>query len=279
MAGVSTVPWRQWERAGYPNPMRLLRSIAATALLLGAAFAGTSGYTVRKGDTLAQIAARLGVKVRDLAGANGIKNPNLILSGQVLKLPGAKSAPASSGIVLGGTRVHVMARGENLATIAARYGTTVRELAVRNNIRNPNLVQTGTRLDLPGGTWSCPVRGHYTVVSNWAAPRPGGVKHEGNDIFAKRGAQVLTPVSGVLRQVQGKIAGNAFYLAGDDGHTYYFAHLDRYLHGPGRVAAAAAIGTVGNTGDAHVTPPHLHFEIHPNNGSAVDPFPTLRRWC
>ena len=259
--------------------MRLLRTLVIVALLVGASSAATSGYTVRKGDTLAQIAARLGVKVKDLAGANGIKNPDLIMSGQVLKLPGATSAPASAGTVLGGTRVHVVARGENLATIAARNGTTVKELVARNNIRNPNIVQAGTRLELPGGSWACPVRGHYTVVSNWSAPRPGGMKHEGNDIFAKRGALVITPVSGVLRQVQGRIAGNAFYLAGDDGHTYYFAHLDRYLRGPGRVGAATAIGTVGNTGDAHVTPPHLHFEIHPNNGRAVDPFPTLRRWC
>ena len=60
---------------------------------------------------------------------------------------------------------------------------------------------------------------------------------------------------------------------------YYFAHLDRYLRGPGRVGGGVQIGTVGNTGDAHVTPPHLHFEIHPNNGKPVDPFPTLSRWC
>ncbi|HZN12866.1 MAG TPA: M23 family metallopeptidase [Acidimicrobiales bacterium] len=260
--------------------MRLLRTLVIAGLLVMAAQAGTSGYTVRKGDTLAQIAVRLGVKVKDLAGANGIKNPDFIRSGQVLRLPGAKSAPTTSaGLVLGGSQTHVVAVGENLATIAARAGTTVRDLATRNGIKNINLVRAGTRLELPGGKWNCPVRGHYTVVSNWAAPRPGGVKHEGNDIFAKRGSSVVTPVSGTLRQVQGKIAGNAFYLAGDDGHTYYFAHLDRYLHGSGRVDAGAVIGTVGNTGDAHVTPPHLHFEIHPNNGRPVDPFATLSHWC
>jgi murein DD-endopeptidase MepM/ murein hydrolase activator NlpD len=259
--------------------MRLLRVLAIAALLIAAASAGTSAYTVKKGDTLGRIADQLGVSVKDLANANGIKNVDLVQHGAVLRLPGAKSAPPVNGVVLGGSRVHVVARGENLAGIAARYGTSVKDLTTRNNIKNANLVHVGTRLDLGGGQWSCPVRGHYTVVSNWKAPRPGGLKHEGNDIFAKRGASVVTPVSGTLRQVQGRIAGNAFYLAGDDGHTYYFAHLDRYLRGPGRVDAGAVIGTVGNTGDAHVTPPHLHFEIHPNNGKAVDPFPTLRRWC
>jgi murein DD-endopeptidase MepM/ murein hydrolase activator NlpD len=248
-------------------------------LLVALAQAGTTTYTIRKGDTLSRIADKLHIPMRVLAEANGIKNVDLIRYGAVLQLPGAKSAPPATGLVLTGARTYVVAPGDNLATIAARFDTTVRELATRNKIKNVNRVPAGMRLDLPGGQWLCPVRGHYTVVSNWGAPRPGGKSHQGDDIFADRGSPVVTPVSGTLRQAPGKIAGNAFYLAGDDGHTYYFAHLDRYNRGPGRVDAGVAIGTVGNTGDAHVTPPHLHFEIHPNNGPAVDPFPTLRRWC
>ena len=259
--------------------MRLLRTLIAVALLGAAASAGTSGYTVKKGDTLTTVAARLGVRVSDLANANAIKDVDLIRSGQVLKLPGAKSSPATGGFTVGGTRVHIVTRGENLATIAANNGTTVKELVSRNNIRNANLVHAGMRLELPGGAWLCPVRGHYTVVSNWSAPRPGGLKHQGNDIFAKRGSAVVTPVSGVLRSIRGTITGNGWYLAGDDGHTYYFAHLDKYTRGPGRANAGEVIGLVGNTGDAHVTPPHLHFEIKPYNGAPVDPFPTLRRYC
>ncbi len=259
--------------------MRLLRLLVTAGLLVGAAQAGTSGYTVRKGETLGHIAERLHIPLKVLAEANGIKNPDFVRYGQVLRLPGSKTAPAASGVVLSGARSYVVAKGDHLASIAGRFGTTVRELAARNHIKNANLVRVGTKLELPGGQWFCPVRGHYTVVSNWWAPRPGGHRHEGNDIFADRGSPVVTPVSGTLRQVHGKIAGNAFYLAGDDGTTYYFAHLDRFVRGPGRVDAGAVIGKVGNTGDARVTPPHLHFEIHPNKGTAVDPFPTLRKWC
>jgi len=259
--------------------MRLLRLIAAAGLLVLAAQAGTSGYTIKKGDTLARIASQLHVPVKVLAEANGIKNPDLIRYGTVLKLPGAKSAPASTGVIQGGVRSYVVAKGDNLATIANRFGTTVKQLVQLNHIKNANVVRAGMRLDLPGGKWFCPVRGHYTVVSNWNLPWGHGTRHEGDDIFADRGSPVVSPVSGVLRQVRGKIAGNAFYLAGDDGATYYFAHLDKYLHGPGRVDAGVVIGKVGKTGDAERTATHLHFEIHTGNGKSVDPFPTLSRWC
>jgi murein DD-endopeptidase MepM/ murein hydrolase activator NlpD len=260
--------------------MRLLRLLVTAALLIVAAQAGTSGYTVKKGDTLGRISAQLHVPVKVLAEANGIKNPDYIRYGSVLRLPGsAPSMKLAAATVQTGARFYVVAVGDNLATIARRFGTTVSDLVKRNHITHPDIVRAGTRLELPGGTWYCPVRGHYTVVSNFGAPRPGNVRHEGNDIFADRGSPVVAPVSGTLRQVKGRIAGNAFYLAGDDGSTYYFAHLDRYLHGPGRVDAGAVIGKVGNTGDAEATPPHLHFEIHPGNGKPGDPFPTLHKWC
>ena len=259
--------------------MRLLRALVIAGLVVLAAQAGTSGYSVKKGDTLARIASQLHIPVKVLAQANGIKNPDLIRYGTVLQLPGAKTAPALTGVVQGGALSYVVKTGDNLATIASRLKTTVSQLAQLNHIKNTNVVRVGTRLDIPGGHWDCPVRGHYTVVSSFGVPWGHGTRHEGNDIFADRGSPVVAPVSGMLRQVQGKVAGNAFYLAGDDGTTYYFAHLDKYLHGPGRVDGGTVIGKVGKTGDAEHAPPHLHFEIHPNNGKAADPFPTLNRWC
>jgi murein DD-endopeptidase MepM/ murein hydrolase activator NlpD len=79
--------------------------------------------------------------------------------------------------------------------------------------------------------------------------------------------------------VRGAIAGNALYLAGDDGTTYYGAHLSSYVASPGRVSAGGVIGRVGKTGDAEGTAPHLHFEIHPNGGAPVDPWPVVSRAC
>ena len=62
----------------------------------------TSGtYTVKFGDTLSGIAAKLGFTVRELADFNGIQNPNYIQAGQVLRLPESTvpstPTPTSSG--------------------------------------------------------------------------------------------------------------------------------------------------------------------------------------
>ena len=70
-------------------------------------------------------------------------------------------------------------------------------------------------------------------------------------------------------------------MQGQDGNTYYYAHLSDYVCGARAVAAGELIGHVGNTGDAAGGPTHLHFEIRPGgpNGRAIDPYPTLASHC
>ena len=60
------------------------------------AFAAGGTYTVKPGDSLAKIAAANGTSIQALMSANGIKNPNLIYTGQPLTIPGRSSAPATA---------------------------------------------------------------------------------------------------------------------------------------------------------------------------------------
>ncbi len=124
----------------------------------------------------------------------------------------------------------------------------------------------------------CPVGGPTSFSDTWGAPRSGGRSHRGVDMFAARGTPVVAPVAGTVRHRDNSLGGKSFYLDGDDGNRYYGTHLDSY-GASGRVEAGAVVGTVGNTGNARFTSPHLHFEIHPGGGSAVNPTPTVRVAC
>ena len=106
-------------------------------------------HVVQRGETLSQIARRYGVSMTALAQANGISNPNFIYVGQRLAIPGSSGGASSGGTASGG--VHVVRPGENLSSIAARYGTTVAALARANGISNPNHIYVGQRLRISGG--------------------------------------------------------------------------------------------------------------------------------
>jgi murein DD-endopeptidase MepM/ murein hydrolase activator NlpD len=123
----------------------------------------------------------------------------------------------------------------------------------------------------------CPVAG-ATFMNDWGFPRADTGFHEGNDLMAKRGVSIAAPVSGTVTQGIGKIGGNFFRLVGADGTSYYGAHLNSFGK-QGKVKAGDVLGTVGNTGDADGGPTHLHFEIHPAGGPAINPYSYLIAAC
>lgn len=99
----------------------------------------TSTYTVQSGDTLSSIAAKFGTSYQTLASLNGISNPNLIYVGQTLRVNGS----ASTGSVYYTVRV-----GDNLSSIASRYGTNYQSIASLNGLTNPNLIYAGQTLKI-----------------------------------------------------------------------------------------------------------------------------------
>jgi len=117
--------------------------VALLLLLVVPASAQQTVYYVRPGDTLSQIAARFGTTTTAIARANGIININRIYTGQRLVIPAPAAPP------LQGTTFYVVGRGDTLARIAARFGTTVAAIASTNGIGNPNLIYTGQQLRIP----------------------------------------------------------------------------------------------------------------------------------
>ncbi|MBD3235197.1 MAG: LysM peptidoglycan-binding domain-containing protein [Candidatus Eisenbacteria bacterium] len=100
-------------------------------------------YTVRRGDTLSGIAARHGVRVRELTRWNGLSSSSLIHPGQQLMV----SAP-SGGRHAARPMVHIVERGDSLWSIAQRYGVRVSDLATWNEIGTRAIIRPGQRLRL-----------------------------------------------------------------------------------------------------------------------------------
>jgi murein DD-endopeptidase MepM/ murein hydrolase activator NlpD len=120
----------------------------------------------------------------------------------------------------------------------------------------------------------CPMPGS-AYGDSWGAPRSGGRRHEGVDMLAPTGTPIYAVVSGNVRFSQNRLGGNAVSLVGDNGNRYYYAHLSQYEGASRRVTQGEVIGYNGDTGNATGVP-HLHFEVHPGGGLAVNPTPSVR---
>lgn len=132
--------------------------------------------------------------------------------------------------------------------------------------------------DLGSASWVCPVIGSVSFGDTWGAPRSGGRSHQGVDMIGNRGLALVAVVGGVATTKVNTLGGKTVSLAGADGNRYYYAHLDNWAT-IGPVEAGTVIGYIGDTGNAQYSTPHLHFEIHPAGGAAVNPFPTVRAHC
>ena len=125
-----------------------------------------------------------------------------------------------------------------------------------------------------------PVRGvePRALRDTWHGARSEGRKHEGIDIFAKRGTAVTAATEGVVLRVStNRLGGQVVWVLGPGGQRHYYAHLDRYadIENGQRVRPGTVLGYVGTTGNAKGTPPHLHYGIY-ESGGAINPYPFLR---
>jgi Peptidase family M23 len=139
-----------------------------------------------------------------------------------------------------------------------------------------------------------PVIGQVTYGRDFGAPRSGG-SHEGNDLMAAKKSPAVAAEAGKVKYwTTSATAGCMLYLYGESGTTYLYIHLNNDLtkgndnrgkcvrgvaytvKDGAKVTAGQQIGYVGDSGDANGIHAHLHFEVHPGGGKAVDPYPYLQ---
>ena len=143
----------------------------------------------------------------------------------------------------------------------------------------------GGRARVGAGGFVCPTPSVTWFTNDWGFPRSGGRSHQGNDLFAPEGSPVVAVAAATVIRVQHAdvgLGGRTVSYLTDDGDVIYNAHLHTIpaaLTVGSRVSPGEPIGTVGRTGNARTTPPHLHMGIYPGGGAAVSPYPYTSRAC
>lgn len=148
--------------------------IVALALLAAVRFArADTVHVIQPGDSLYRISLQYGVSVEAIVAANNIVNPNLIIAGQELIIPGvdgptagqpapaATAAPATGGTTttlpanatpVDGGVLHVVQPGESLFRLSLLYNVAIADIVAANNITNAGLIFAGQELLIPGAT-------------------------------------------------------------------------------------------------------------------------------
>jgi murein DD-endopeptidase MepM/ murein hydrolase activator NlpD len=139
------------------------------------------------------------------------------------------------------------------------------------------LIPTLAELGLPS-LQAFPMQGRCSFSDTWHAPRGGGRLHEGVDIIGARGLAIYAVVDGTITRMLsgGALSGNSIRLTAPDGTYFFYAHLDGFAAGLATGQTVRAGQVIGYNGSTGATTAHLHFEIHPQGGAAVNPYPIVK---
>jgi peptidoglycan hydrolase-like protein with peptidoglycan-binding domain len=166
-------------------------------------------------------------------------------------------------------------------TIALRSYQSSNGIAVTGLADYPTALKLGL-VEAPAVSIAVfPVQGACNFEDTWHAPRGNGRLHLGVDVIAPEGKLIYAVVDGTITKTYSsandKLAGNGVRLTAADGTYFFYGHFQRVADGISvgtKVKAGQVIGYNGKSGATNT--PHLHFEVHPRGGEAINPFPIVK---
>jgi murein DD-endopeptidase MepM/ murein hydrolase activator NlpD len=254
--------------------------LSAGALVVGAAivFAGRGSQPVASSPTTVPTSATTVVLTTSVETTTPTTLP--LASGGA-----AAVVPESGPVAVGGAPDSI----EN----DARYGEDVLDQLELDQATAPLEGEQPARpVNVPlGDQRACPLGGPFRHWYDWLAPRAGNKVHLGHDLIAPMGTPVLAVTDGFLARVDrvdqyaGGLSdrqGVAVAMVSAQGERFFYAHMADIapqLQPGSPVVTGQVIGWVGQTGDAQMSVPHLHFEWRPDGRNYADSQPLVTELC
>ena len=174
----------------------------------------------------------------------------------------------------------------------ALWGYYKSDLAVRQIMTIATLFNHFKTINLNQHAFPLPVHYNYSFSGTWGANRGWGGRriHEGTDLFASYGTQIVSTSYGIVEQLGWNDFGGWRIGIRDHHNTYhYYAHLNKYhdnmkigdIVEPGMIIGYVGSSGYGKEGTAGKFAPHLHYGMYKFNGRtewAFDPYPSLKLW-
>lgn len=237
-------------------------------------------YTVKAGDTISGICQKFSLgNISTLIAVNKISNARGLMTGQKLRIP------SMDGLE------HVVAAGESLEGISAKYSVALEDLLDVNDLssstlhKNQVLFIPGAKMDsyslrkAMGEIMVWPIKASWRLTSRFgkrADPFTGvASRHTGIDMACPTGTPIYAAMSGRVSYTgYSSVYGNYVIVSHIDGYQTLYGHMSRIISKKGdSVSQDTKIGLVGSTG--YSTGPHLHFTVY-KNGKLVDPLSVLK---
>ena len=228
----------------------------------------THSYTVKRGDTLSEIAAKNNLDVGTLISFNKIDDVRRLMAGIEITIPDIDGVP------------YTVQRGDSLDKIAERYNVTLENILDANDLQTA-LIQPGQKLFVPGAEISeyeykkamgtlfiYPTAGRITSGFGYRADPFTGVRrmHYGLDLANRTGTLIKATMAGRVVAVGDQPRGYGKYIVIKHNHGFQslYGHLSTIeVNRNQYVAQGQRIGLMGNSGRS--TGSHLHFSLYKNN--------------